>query len=291
MADWVWEGAQMAINWTVRQFKQQADHSRCPHAIQLARCGWHLCLKLPSLKMSLRYIGPFSKRLTVSSINYICLHSPRFPCFPAQVHGLGTLGLELRLMDSQKWQSQIQYLVDWEGYGSGEQCWVPAQDTLSSLTLPGGPRALGWPHPHLFLFSFMARCGWHLCLCNMRMFITHLSLSQPWAGIWYAWLSFSPRLEAQERGCAALKELCSQTGSLCVPWELMGLWFGLVSYTTEPPCASHIHDSSLQCPLVFSISIYVLVSLYFLFLSLIVENHIFMYGSWPLITGASLYSD
>lgn len=35
------------------------------------------------------------------------------------------------ILDSRQWQEYLQYLLDWQGYGSEECSWVPARDMLS----------------------------------------------------------------------------------------------------------------------------------------------------------------
>lgn len=48
-----------------------------------------------------------------------------------------------QLLDSRVQQGSMQYLVDWEGYGPEEWCWIPAQDILNHYLIDELYRA--WP--------------------------------------------------------------------------------------------------------------------------------------------------
>ncbi|KAK3538680.1 hypothetical protein QTP86_012566 [Hemibagrus guttatus] len=130
-------------------------------------------LRLPCHKLSSRFIGPFIILKQINPVTYklqlppgyrihptfhVSLLKPHHPSvFPSTEPGDGAAELPLPLLlddgtaygvkeilDSQHRGGQLEYLVDWEGYGPEERSWVPRDDILDPNLLETFHAA----HPH-----------------------------------------------------------------------------------------------------------------------------------------------
>ncbi|KAI4889260.1 hypothetical protein NFI96_013521 [Prochilodus magdalenae] len=112
-----------------------------------------LPLRTSSRKLAPRYVGPFKVDRRVNPVTYRLLLPPSMrvhPVFhvsrlkpflcggtapprpPAPRLFQGALAYTVRrLLDSRRVRGGTRYLVDWEGYGPEERCWVPARHILN----------------------------------------------------------------------------------------------------------------------------------------------------------------
>ncbi|KAL0147095.1 hypothetical protein M9458_057619, partial [Cirrhinus mrigala] len=142
-------------------------------------------LRLPSKKLSPRFIGPFTILEQVNPVTYRQQLPPQYrihptfhvsllkpchePLLPSTEPGheeepLPPLVLEEgpiysinEILQSRRRDGRLEYLVDWEGYGPEERSWVPRDDILDPTLISEfhaahpeypAPRGRGRPPRH-----------------------------------------------------------------------------------------------------------------------------------------------
>ncbi len=158
----VWDRAHTHLLRAVRRQELQANRHRRPGPVyQPGQWVWlstrDLCLRLPSKKLSPRYVGPFkiSRQITPVSFRLELPSNYRIsPTFHVSLlkpsggpRGASEEGAEPQtpppilvdgeeayrvheLLDSRRRGGMLQYLVDWEGFGPEERSWVNSGDIL-----------------------------------------------------------------------------------------------------------------------------------------------------------------
>ncbi|KAL0165999.1 hypothetical protein M9458_037843, partial [Cirrhinus mrigala] len=187
----VWDSAHVHLQHAVRSHKIFADVRRRPApTFQPGELVWlstkDIRLRLPCKKLSPRYIGPFPIQRQLNPVTYqlqlpshyrihpafhVSLLKPATnPPLPPSTESDGTevppppeiledpsIYRVKEILDSRRRGGQIEYLIDWEGYGPEERSWIPRKDILDPTLLSEfhqqhperpAPRPRGRPRHH-----------------------------------------------------------------------------------------------------------------------------------------------
>ncbi|XP_048036069.1 uncharacterized protein LOC125261562 [Megalobrama amblycephala] len=136
-------------------------------------------LRRPCRKLSPRFIGPFTILEQINPVTYKLQLPPEYRIHPT-FHSLALTEpnppshsywmTELPILNSRCRSGQLEYVVDWEGYGPEERSWVPRNNILDPNLLetfhsahPDRPpprgrgrptqRSSGVDDPHVFISS------------------------------------------------------------------------------------------------------------------------------------------
>uniref|UniRef100_A0A3B1IV37 Gypsy retrotransposon integrase-like protein 1 n=1 Tax=Astyanax mexicanus TaxID=7994 RepID=A0A3B1IV37_ASTMX len=187
----VWEETHQQISEVLRKYKEQSDrHRGTTPQYQPGDRVWlstrDLRFEGSCRKLLPKYIGPFKVLSQVNEVTYkielpaqyrvhnsfhVSLLKPLVPgplaegvpddVPPAAVEGEDSSTYAVReVLDSRRRGGVLQYLIDWEGYGPEERCWVAAGDVLDPALLAEfharhpskpAPRPVGVPSAHSLL--------------------------------------------------------------------------------------------------------------------------------------------
>ncbi|KAL0160101.1 hypothetical protein M9458_043826, partial [Cirrhinus mrigala] len=164
----VWDSAHVHLQRAVRRHTENANVHRLPTpTYQPGDKVWlstrDICLRLPSKKLSPRYIGPFTIHSQINAVTYRLNLPPQYrisssfhvsllkpyvdPVLPPpaeseplppplQPEVIGDQIYRIQeILRSRRRDNRLQYLIDWEGYGPEERSWMDREDILDPTLL------------------------------------------------------------------------------------------------------------------------------------------------------------